>query len=97
MLKIHKFKELSGSQIQGLTSRNTDEDNTIEDRVLSILSEVKLNGDKALLSFADKFDGVKLNRVFINKEEISSIAQTIGECETHFRWIQGRIDKLTQV
>ncbi|MEJ6981471.1 histidinol dehydrogenase [Pedobacter sp. P351] len=81
MLKIHKFKELSGSQIQGLTSRNTDEDNTIEDRVLSILSEVKLNGDKALFAFADKFDGVKLNRIFINKEEISSIANTIGESQ----------------
>jgi histidinol dehydrogenase len=81
MLKIHTYKELSESQIQSLISRNTDADNAIEDRVLSIISEVRQNGDKALLSFAEKFDNVKLQRTFLNKEEINTIAQSIGETQ----------------
>jgi histidinol dehydrogenase len=81
MLKTHKYKDLSEAQILSLISRNTDETNTIEDRVLSIISEVKLKGDKALFSFAEKFDGIKLNQIYLNKEEITAIAQTIGQTQ----------------
>ncbi|MGV3508972.1 MAG: histidinol dehydrogenase [Sphingobacteriaceae bacterium] len=79
MLKIYNYKELSKADIQSLVSRNTDADNSIEDRVLSIISEVKQNGDKALLSFAEKFDGIKLNQVYLDKNEIAQIAKEIGE------------------
>jgi histidinol dehydrogenase len=81
MLKTHTSKELTEAQIQSLIARNTDEDNSIEDRVLSIISEVKQNGDKALISLAEKFDDVILTRTFLDKEEIRSIAQSIGEAQ----------------
>ena len=81
MLKVHKYKELTETQVQALIARNTDDDNAIEERVLSIISEVKLNGDEALISFAEKFDSVKLERTFVNKEEINTIARSIGETQ----------------
>lgn len=81
MLKIYNYKELSNTDIQSLVSRNTDADNSIEDRVLSIISEVRQNGDKALLSFAEKFDGVKLNQTYLDKSEIAQIAKEIGETQ----------------
>ncbi|MBC7915871.1 MAG: histidinol dehydrogenase [Pyrinomonadaceae bacterium] len=81
MLKIYKYKDLTKAQINGLVNRNTDEDNAIEERVLAIISEVKLNGDKALLSFAEKFDGIKLQKTFIGIHEISEIANSIGDVQ----------------
>lgn len=81
MLKTHTYKQLSQAQVQSLIARNVDADNAIEDRVLSIISEVKLHGDKALISLAEKFDGVKLERTFLSKEEIHLIAQSIGETQ----------------
>ncbi|HEY0057086.1 MAG TPA: histidinol dehydrogenase [Pedobacter sp.] len=81
MLKTHNYKDLTETQIQGLINRNTDEDNSIEDRVLSIISEVKQNGDQALFAYTEKFDGVSLTRTYLNKEEIRSIAQSIGEAQ----------------
>ncbi len=81
MLKTHNYKDLTKAQIQSLINRNTDEDNSIKDRVHSIISEVKQNGDQALIAFAEKFDGVNLERAFLNKEEIISIAKSIGEAQ----------------
>ena len=83
MLKIYNYSELTEAQIQGLISRNTDEDNSIEERVLSIISEVKQSGDKALLNFAEKFDNVKLDKIFLDKHEIQLIAGSIGEIQKH--------------
>jgi len=79
MLKTYTYTELSKAAIKELVSRNADENNTIGERVESIISAVKSKGDAALLEFAEQFDKVKLNRLYLNKEEISRIASTIGE------------------
>ncbi|MBC8052565.1 MAG: histidinol dehydrogenase [Sphingobacteriaceae bacterium] len=81
MLKTYTYKELTESQIQSLITRNTDADNAIEERVISIISDVKQNGDRALLSFAEKFDGVRLEKTFLSKEEIAVFAQSIGDIQ----------------
>lgn len=81
MLKTHIYPELNQAQIRELISRNIDADNSIEDRVLSIISEVRQNGDKALLSLAEKFDGVVLKKTFLDKGEIKNIANAIGETQ----------------
>ncbi|WP_207420416.1 histidinol dehydrogenase [Desertivirga brevis] len=79
MLKTYKYKELGTAEIEALVSRNADESNVIGERVESIISEVKLKGDTALLSFAEAFDKVKLTSLFLNKEQIREIASTIAE------------------
>lgn len=79
MLKTYNYKELDAVEIRDLVSRNADESNVIGERVESIISEVRIKGDEALLSFAEAFDKVKLESLFLNKEQIEIIASTIAE------------------
>jgi histidinol dehydrogenase len=81
MLKTYKYSELTKTDIEGLIARNTDEDHAIEERVLAIISEVKRNGDQALIAFAEKFDSVRLPKIYLDKAEIAAIAKTIGTAQ----------------
>lgn len=65
--------------IETLIARNIDPDKTITERVEAIISDVKTNGDKALFDFAERFDGVKLEKLFIGAGEIRELASAIGE------------------
>lgn len=77
MLKTYNYKELSKADIDELILRNPDSKNEIRDKVEEIIDEVKKNGDIALKSFAQKFDGVVLDKLFIEKEEIKRLADKI--------------------
>ena len=78
LLKTYSYQDLSTAEINRLISRNADADNSITERVEEIISMVKVRGDEALIELAERFDGVKLDRLFIDQEEINSIAATIG-------------------
>ena len=78
MLKVYDYQDLSLNDLQKLVLRNTDADNQIRETVEGIIAEVKTKGDQALVAFADKFDGLKLNKLFIDAEEISILADTIS-------------------
>ncbi|PRY52684.1 histidinol dehydrogenase [Arcticibacter pallidicorallinus] len=78
MLQTYSYQDLSASEINKLISRNADEDQTIGQRVEGIIAEVRSRGDEALKAFAEKFDGVKLDKLFIEKAEIAQIAAGIG-------------------
>jgi len=47
--------------------------------VSEILSEVKNNGDEALLKYAEKFDQVKLSQLTVSKEEIENATSVVSE------------------
>lgn len=81
MLKVYNLKDLDQDQITRLCMRNVDGNNSIKAVVEGIITEVKLNGDEALRSFAEKFDGIKLDKLYIGKEEIESLASGAGETE----------------
>lgn len=81
MLKVYNLSDLDPKQIRELCTRNADGNNTIRCVVEDIIEEVKLNGDEALKSFAEKFDGIKLDKLYIAKEEIDALALTAGEKE----------------
>lgn len=78
LLKTYSYQDLSTAEINKLILRNADADNSITEQVEQIISMVKLRGDEALIELADRFDEVKLDRLFIDQEEIKSIAATIG-------------------
>lgn len=78
-MKTYNYKDLSSADIQKLISRNTDSGNEIRERVEQIIAEVRSNGDAALKNFAMQFDKVELPSLFIEKEEISKLANTISE------------------
>ena len=81
MLKVYSLNELDQDQITGLCMRNADMNNSIKSVVEGIITEVKLLGDEALRSYAEKFDGIKLDKLYIGKEEIEQCAAGAGETE----------------
>lgn len=78
-MKKYNYKDLAQADIQKLILRNTDSGNEIRERVVQIISEVKVNGDAALKSYALAFDKVELTSLYIGKEEIKQLADSIAE------------------
>lgn len=76
-MKTYKYSDLSKADINQLILRNPDTKNEIRSKVEEIIDEVKKNGDSALKSFAQKFDGVVLENLCIEKEEINRLADKI--------------------
>lgn len=76
---IYTYNDLTPAAIASLTARNTDADNAIGSRVENILAEVKARGDQALFELTERFDGVKPQRLFLDKAELEEIASAIGD------------------
>ena len=80
-MKIYKFNNLNKAELEELVQRNTDSDNSISDRVESVISEVRSNGDAALFNFTSMFDKVKLERLYLEQSEFQELADSIGDAE----------------
>lgn len=78
MLKSYNYKDLTSEQIEDLITRNTDPNHSIHDVVNSVIEEVKHGGDKALIDYADRFDQVSLDKIYLDKHEIEEIASGIS-------------------
>ncbi|EDM38674.1 histidinol dehydrogenase [Pedobacter sp. BAL39] len=78
-MKIYTYKDLSKDEIASLCLRQLEDDISILDRVKNIVDRVKVEGDSALFDYASQFDQVKLDSLFIEKEEIEQIAAGIPE------------------
>ncbi|MFD1630179.1 histidinol dehydrogenase [Pseudopedobacter beijingensis] len=76
-MKTYNYSSLNSEDINKLVLRNTDSNNAIRETVETIIDAVKKDGDKALKAFALKFDQVDLPALFINKEEIAKLANSI--------------------
>ncbi|SKB88629.1 histidinol dehydrogenase [Daejeonella lutea] len=81
MLNVFKLSDLDQKKISELCLRNVDGNNDIKNTVADIIEEVKLNGDRALRGFAEKFDGIQLQQLYIGKEEIDRLALHVGNAE----------------
>lgn len=75
-MKTIKFPNLA--DIKDLLKRPLFESETIKESVLSIINEVKLNGDKALIEFTKKYDGVELNKLQVSDDEIDNSEEEIS-------------------
>jgi histidinol dehydrogenase len=62
-----------------LLERPSIESGVINEKVLSIINEVRTSGDKALFEFAQKFDDVELKSLFVDENELSKSALGINE------------------
>jgi histidinol dehydrogenase len=51
----------------------------LQEKVISVLNEVRLNGDKAVKSFTDQFDGILLNDFVVSKQEIDEAAVLLSD------------------
>ncbi len=78
MLKTYKYQSLQEQDIRRLLARNTDPLNEIQQSVTAIIDDVRINGDAALKNYAAKFDGVPLERLYLEADEIATLAASIG-------------------
>jgi len=93
-LKIYSFKDLSPEDVDELCLRQLEDDQSIEERVKTIIGQVKTKGDQALRDYALAFDKVALNNLYLGKAEIKAIAATIpADAKTAITQAYGNISK----
>ena len=75
MIKIFKDGVSSREEIFSVVEPKMD----VSSIVSEIIEDVKLNGDKALYKYAEKFDKVKLSSLAVKKEEIENAAKSVDK------------------
>lgn len=68
--------------INNLNSRKQEINKEVINSVEEILNNIKLNGDEALIKYAEKFDGFKINNmqdIVVTEEEIENGARRVGD------------------
>lgn len=71
------YNELSTDEIKKLVQRNVDPANEIRTIVEDIINNVRQHGDNALLDYAHKFDKVDLQKLYLDKAELTELASTL--------------------
>ena len=66
MISIYELGKVSDDRIFARAYSASD----VSAAVGEIIENVKKNGDRALLAYTEKFDGVKLESIKVTKEEI---------------------------
>lgn len=77
MIKILKYGEISNNELL----KRSEAKINVEGIVADIIAAVRLDGDAALLSYTEKFDGVRLESLLVNQEEID---EAVGLVEREF-------------
>lgn len=75
MIKIFKDGVSSREEIFSVVEPKMDVSSIVSD----IIEDVKLNGDKALYKYAEKFDKVTLSSLSVKKEEIENAAKSVDK------------------
>lgn len=78
-MKFYSYNDLSKDEVESICLRQLEDDNSILERVKSIVVRVKNEGDNALFDYASQFDKVVMSKLYIDKAEIASIASTIPD------------------
>src|SRR5947209_8444048 len=78
-MKILPLNNLSSAEQRTLLSRTTDTYGDVQDTVRSIVEAVASGGDAALREYTERFDGVRLNELFVTQEEIQAASGKVSE------------------
>ncbi|WP_205780471.1 histidinol dehydrogenase [Mucilaginibacter limnophilus] len=78
---VYNYSELSKQDIQKLVQRNVDPANEIRAVVEEVIANVQQHGDRALFDFADRFDKVKLDKLYLDKTELEEIAAAVSPAQ----------------
>ena len=73
MIKILKYGQVKSSEIFSRVVPAVD----VEAIVADIIANVRANGDKALLEYCEKFDKVKLDRLYVTEAEIDAAVAAV--------------------
>ncbi|WP_410221065.1 histidinol dehydrogenase [Pedobacter sp.] len=78
-MKIYNLKNLTKEEVNNICSRSIIDDNLVKLRTEEILKRVKEQGDSALFTYSELFDSVTLSKLYLDEEELKSIAAHIPE------------------
>ncbi|WP_295791390.1 histidinol dehydrogenase [Mucilaginibacter sp.] len=78
-MKVFNYLDLNKSDIQQLVQRNVDPANEIRAIVEDVIAHVQQNGDSALFDYAHKFDKVELEKLYLDKAELTEIASSVSD------------------
>lgn len=73
-----KMSELVDEEAKGLLSRGVDVQSVMP-AVVEIVNEVQERGDRALADLTEKFDGVRIGKVRVGKDEIEKAGDQVPE------------------
>lgn len=74
-MRIKSIEEFQLEAKQSEVERNEK----IDETVLAIIQEVRKNGDNALLNYAEKFDGVRLENLVVTEDEFEEAEKQVSE------------------
>ncbi len=90
MIPIKNLNDLSGDDLSRLFNRIGDDlTSIITKTVIPIAEEVKSRGDRAVIKYTEKFDGVKLGSIAASPEEIES-GRTNVKPEFHQAFLEAK-------
>jgi histidinol dehydrogenase len=78
-MKTYNYSDLSEDDIKKLVQRNADPSNEVRDVVEQVIHKVATNGDEALVNYAQQFDKVDLNKLFLDREDLKAIARGVSD------------------
>ena len=85
MIKILNCEEVEKSEIFSRISPTAN----VSETVSEIIANVRKNKDKALIYYAEKFDGAKLSSLLVSEEEIN---EAFSEVDNEFIEIKDILD-----
>nr|MBA3750449.1 histidinol dehydrogenase [Nitrosopumilus sp.] len=97
MIKIINVKEPI-NDVNELREKAWDKDIAIPTKnILSIIDEIKKDGDKALLKFVEKFDNAKIDSLVVSKKEIKEayVSVTSNQINT-IKYMKSKLEKSEQ-
>jgi histidinol dehydrogenase len=71
------YKDPSKKEWSNLTNRPAIQQEQLSEVVQTIMQDVKLNGDKAIIKYASMFDGVTLDKLIVSKKEFNDAIQLV--------------------
>jgi histidinol dehydrogenase len=82
------------TDLETLLSRELSDDFDVEKSVKDIILNVKENGDKALYHYAEKFDNVVLDNLYVSEEEFNNCdSQVSDELKTAIKRAKSNIER----
>ena len=79
-MKIIKVNENNYiNEIDSILNRSDDSFDEVDKIVADIIKQVRKDGDKALIDYTEKFDGIKLCSIKVTKEEIDEALNNVDK------------------
>ncbi len=97
ILKVKKFSSIHEDWLRKRYTYKTIEDPNLKQNIDCIIDDVRVNGDKALIAFTEKFDNVNLKKIGIrlSKKNIKESYNHVGSDEIDaLIYLKERISKI---